>query len=547
VAFRSNRDGTPRIWLRQLDGGGEEPLTDGPDEFPRFSPDGSSILFVRDEGGVRSIYRQSMLGGQERKVVEDAAEAVWSPDAERIAFIRLGGASGERTCAIGAASASGGDEAILMTVGRSLSSITWSPDGRLIAAVENSLTGNNADGHVVLLDVDTREVRRVDPSGVGYPMSGLVWTADGDLVLAVAGDLLGDQGEAASRFVRYHLGSGTARTLFWGRYLFPVQGLRIDATAADIVAPGVMVYHSSAASQRLLEFGLPAAEGSRGGRMLTHTEGRDRQPTYSPDGRRLLFTSNRTGNLDLWSLDLATRQVRQITDDAAQDWDPAYSPDGDAIAWSSDRGGHLEIWTASADGSGARPLTNDGVDVENPTFTPDGEWIVYWSANPDKLGIWKIRGDGRDATQLVSGAFLQPEVSPDGRYAAYLFMELDKLRTIIRVCEVTTGDVVPFEIEVPTPSGADNIILGRVRWVPDGSALAFVGVDENNISGVFAQDFRPGENTRHTRRQLAGFSPDFVTESFGISRDGKRIMLSVLELTSQLMLVDGLTDIRPPR
>ena len=83
--------------------------------------------------------------------------------------------------------------------------------------------------------------------------------------------------------------------------------------------------------------------------------------------------------------------------------------------------------------------------------------------------------------------------------------------------------------------------------MPDGSALAFVGVDENGRTGIYAQDFVPGENTARTRRKLAGFSPDFVTESFGISRDGSRVTLAVLELTSQVMLVDGLSGIRPPR
>jgi serine/threonine protein kinase/Tol biopolymer transport system component len=548
IAFRSNRDGESRIWLKQLDGGGEEPLTDGPDELPKFSPDGSSILFVRDEGRMRSVYRQSMLGGQARKVIEDAADAVWSPDGERIAFIRFGGASEGRTSLIGIASAGGGDEEVLLQSERStLSSISWSPDGERIAVLANSLTGNNPDGRLLLLNVASREVRRVDPSGVGFPMSGLTWTNEGDLVLAVAGALLGDQGDATSRFVRYDPRSGEVTTLFWGQNLFPIQGLRTGATKADIIAPGMMVYHTSVTKQRLMELGLNGTDLPEGGRLLTRTEGRDRQPTYSPDGRQLMFTSNRAGNLDLWIMDLASGRMRQITDDAAQDWDPGFSPDGQRIVWSSDRNGHLEIWAANADGSGARQLSNDGADAENPTFTPDGEWVVYWSANPDQPGVWKIRADGSDATQLAKGAFVQPEVSPDGRYAAYLFLELEKLRTLIRVCEVSTGDLVPFEVEVATPTGSEKIIIGRLRWMPDGSALAFVGVDENNLTGVYAQDFVPGEDTRHTRRKLAGFSPDFVTESFGISRDGSRLTLSIFQQTSRLMLVDGLTGMDPPR
>jgi len=547
IAFRSNRDGTSRIWLKQLVGGGEEPLTDGPDELPEFSPDGSALLFIRDVGGVKSVYRQSMLGGQARKLIEDAADATWAPDGERIAFIRLRGEAGARSSLIGIADANAGKEEVIFEAQRSLASISWSPDGKSIAAVENSLTGNYADGRVLLLDVDTREVKRVDPSGVGFPMSGLTWTADGDLVLAVAGSLLGDQGDPTSRFVRYDMESGRATTLFWTQYLFPLQGLRVDATLADIVRPGEIVFHKTTGRQGLREFRLDGSGVPEGGRLLTRTEGRDRQPVYSRDGRRVLFTSTRTGNLDLWRMDLDTKQVQQLTDDAAQDWDPGFSPDGRQIVWSSDRGGNLEIWIANADGSGARQLSKDGADAENPTFTADSKWVVYWSANPEKLGIWKIRSDGTDAAQLVPGAYLQPEVSPDGKYATYISQELEKLRTFIHVVEVESGAIVPFQIEVPTRTLSGNIIFGRTRWLPEGSGVAWVGADDEGRIGIFAQDFIPGQDTQHTKRKLAGFSPDFVSESFGISPDGSRLTLATLEITSQLMLVGGVTGVRPPR
>jgi hypothetical protein len=142
---------------------------------------------------------------------------------------------------------------------------------------------------------------------------------------------------------------------------------------------------------------------------------------------------------------------------------------------------------------------------------------------------------------------MQPDVSPDGRYAAYVFQELDKLRAFIDVVEIETGTVVPFRIEVPVRFGVGNIILGRVRWLPDGSGLAYVGLDENYRTGIYAQDFVPGKDTGDTRRPLAGFSPDYVSESFGISPDGTRLTLATLELTSSLMLAEGVSGIRPPR
>lgn len=72
---------------------------------------------------------------------------------------------------------------------------------------------------------------------------------------------------------------------------------------------------------------------------------RDRQPCYSPDGERVVFSSNRSGNLDLWEVSRKTGTVRRLTDDSADDWDPGFTRHGKLI-WSSNRFGAFEIWIA---------------------------------------------------------------------------------------------------------------------------------------------------------------------------------------------------------
>jgi Tol biopolymer transport system component len=240
--------------------------------------------------------------------------------------------------------------------------------------------------------------------------------------------------------------------------------------------------------------------------------------------------------------------VRRLTEDAAEDWDPAFTADGKRVIWSSNRSGHFEIWMAEADGSGAHQVTHDSVDAENPTATPDGEWIVYVSTNPKGPGLWKIRPNGTGAVRLVTGTFAMPEVSPDGRFALYTSDYLTG-RVPLRVVEIATGQPVPFGIDIQVAAGKPRVALGRARWMPGGRAIAFIGQDENGITGVYVQDFAPGKDTSQTRRKLAGFDPEFTTESFGISPDGSRLAIASWEQLFSLMIaerVPGITGRRQP-
>jgi len=289
------------------------------------------------------------------------------------------------------------------------------------------------------------------------------------------------------------------------------------------------------------------------GRKLLGGQSRDRQPIYSPDGTRIRFASNRTGNLDLWELELASGRLRQLTDDRAQDWDPAYAPDGQGLLLSSDRSGAFEVWTAAGDGSATFQLSDDGFDAENPCAVRGGQWNVYWSANSEKLGIWRMRPDGSSRERIVEGNYLQTAISDDGRWAGFIAQEPHNLRNVLHVVEIATGRLLPFEIPIETNvNREDSITSGRMRWISScdlsqGPAIAFLGVDDQGRAGVYLQDFDPQRDTSATRRPLAGFDDDLVTESFDISPDGTRITLSMVEITRQLMLAEGVPGIRNPR
>jgi Tol biopolymer transport system component len=544
VAFSSARDGVPRVWIKQLQGGGEAPLTEGPDSHPRFSPDGSLVLFVRDEGTRRSLYRIGLVGGAPRRLAEDVLQADWFPDGERVAVLRSLTDRDEPTYTLGVREVESGQEGVLLeSEGQSLYDPRVSPDGRELAVIQGSIIGNSRY-QLLVVDVESGEAREV--TAPSFTLGCVAWSGDGrEIVLARAGSVTGDAAGVPGRIFSVDAASGAERSLFWRSGLFPLTGVGRRFGTCDVLAPGSLVFDEVQSRQTLREVGV----GERGGsaRILTAGSSSDRQPAYSPDGSRVVFSSNRSGNLDLWSLDRTTGALRQLTDDPAQDWDPGFTPDGRQVIWSSDRSGNLEIWVANADGTGARQLSQDGATAENPTATPDGEWIIYASGHPEKVGLWKIRMDGTEATRLVPGSTLVPEVSPDGRHVLFIG-NVGPTRREVRVARVDTGELESFGIDIRWSAAVSSQILwGRSRWRPDGGAIYFVGLDEHGRSGVFVQDFAPGRETRSTRRPVAGFSPEYETESLGLSVDGARLTISTLHQTSGLALAEGLAGVTPPR
>ena len=106
---------------------------------------------------------------------------------------------------------------------------------------------------------------------------------------------------------------------------------------------------------------------------VTFEEGLQAQPTWSPDGRFIAYTSDQTGNFDIWVQPLAGGRAVQVTTDPAADWQPAWSPDGNTLAFRSERDGG-GIFLAPAFGGRERRLTTFGF---LPQWTPDGSQLLF--------------------------------------------------------------------------------------------------------------------------------------------------------------------------
>jgi Tol biopolymer transport system component len=512
IAFVSDRDGQPRIWLKQATGAGEGALTTGPDDFPRFSPDGTQVLFARADAAVTSLYRAEVLGGEVLRVVDGASEGDFTPDGARIAFLRLGSEAGRTVTVVGLCAADGSDPREVAKLPGGMRGPRVSPDGRSLAlvALPGALPAGARRG-VTLVDLASGAVRSLDAPDARRNVSSAAWTKRGELVYLQAESVVTAAGSAAI-LVRQDAASGRVASQTWSPS---------SALVLDVLGDGRVVFDTRSPRQNLRESALGGAASD--GRWLSRGESTDRQPVYSPDGEWVAFSSNRGGGMNLWLVSTRSGKLRRVTESHVN-WDPAFTRDGKRLLWSSNRSGSFEIWSADVEGGRPLQLTRDEGSAENPTATPDGQWLVHSSSHPQKAGLWKVRLDGSGATRIVAGRVSLPEVSPDGRHVLYRVFS-GRYPALIHVARVEDGRREPFEIEVDARRRT-TVTLGRARWMPDGHAIAFVGQDADGASGVYAQDFTPGRDTRASRRKLAGFDPDVAAESFGIAPDGSRLVLA---------------------
>ena len=155
---------------------------------------------------------------------------------------------------------------------------------------------------------------------------------------------------------------------------------------------------------------------------ITYDAASDVDPDISPDGKHIVFTSNQTGNNDIFVED-RSGAVRNLTNNPANDEWARWSPDGKQIVFDSNRdGGVFEVYVMNADGTGTpAQLTYPPMLSRYPSWSPDGKQIIFRRG----IDIDTINADGSGApvrlTSEIPPSFAQmPAWSPDGRYIAFM-------------------------------------------------------------------------------------------------------------------------------
>jgi Tol biopolymer transport system component len=184
-----------------------------------------------------------------------------------------------------------------------------------------------------------------------------------------------------------------------------------------------------------------ADEDGRNLRRLTSTPGYDAEATMSSDGRKIVFTSVRDGDLDIYSMDPNGRNVRRLTSELGYDGGPFFSRDGKRIVYRAYHPktpeqvarykkllsenviepANFEIWVMDADGRNKRRVTNFGAASFAPYFTPDGRRIIFSSNLENPRGrnfdLYLVNLDGTGLERVTYSEVFDgfPMFSPDGR------------------------------------------------------------------------------------------------------------------------------------
>ena len=143
---------------------------------------------------------------------------------------------------------------------------------------------------------------------------------------------------------------------------------------------------------------------------LTSDAGLDKEPALSPDGTKVAFTSNRSGEEQIWILDLGTMALTNISNNSADEDEPAWSKDGTRIVFVStidDPNG--EIYTMDPDGNNRFRVTNNVRTDTEPTFNPNGTRIAFTAVISGNFEIRLIDSDGTDETSLAGHAAVDEE------------------------------------------------------------------------------------------------------------------------------------------
>ena len=526
IAYLADSDGRADVCVRFLSGGQTVNLTAGVSDImvaPRrdiggldISPDGSLIVF--DGGPPAAVASQQSsyvvpapLGGTPRKLVNRGLAVRWSPDGQRITYLVPGGSLGD---SIWVADATGERSTELLPVSGGIHAHwpTWSADGRYVFFHR----GVNSSGR------EPTEVWRV-------PVSG----GPAERVIATSRRAVFPCPSADGRGLLYSSNPNSVELSLWWKPTGqdPVRittgvgeyaEARLSSDGRSMVATAYTLRQSLATVSVEGEAAIIAP--------LTPAAMGDIDPVLSPRGDRLVFSSVRGGDRNIWTARPDGTDPRSITAGTAIDERPSWSPDGTRIAFVSSRGGQRSLWVIDADGGIPRHICNAQV-LDTVTWSPDGSALVYAAPSGRVQSLFTVPASGGVPRRIPTptGA-TAPSWSPSRDVIAYIAPELADRPTPTRakVAFVTATGQVPYPPLIDGPSLAN----GSVAWSPDGRTLAGIMDSGGAAANVWVIPLDG------PARRLAQLSTDKRPRGVTWAPDGKRLIIGLVERSADIVLFD---------
>ncbi|MGI9165579.1 MAG: protein kinase domain-containing protein [Pyrinomonadaceae bacterium] len=461
-----------------------------------FSRDGSYIFYAQNDG---VLYQIPVLGGDAKKVLADVAGAIsFAPDGQRFAFVRE--LNSEET-ALMVANVNGGGEQILSTAKKpkflSTSGPAWSPDGSVIACAAG-MTAGNREMSVIGIELATGQERQVTDQK-WQSIERVAWLSDGSGLVAPATET----GSGPVQIWSIPYPAGKARGITHDLNNYGDSSLTADSRSLVTIQ----------FEQRNSLWIVPNGDPSQATPLTVSKHEIYRVISWTPDGR-ILYASNAGGGRDIWIMNGDGTNPKQLTANAGQNLQPYASPNGRYIVFLSNRvkTGAFNIWRMDIDGGNPIQLTHGSGEVQ-AICSPDGRWVVYSKGGPETGNetktVWKVPIDGGEPVPLTSTPANGPAISPDGSLVACWYKQDKTLPWKIALIPLAGGP--PIKTFDVTPTS-----IFRLRWTPDGQAITYINTLDG-VSNIWSQSVNGGPP-----KQLTQFTSERI-EGFDWSSDGHLI------------------------
>jgi Tol biopolymer transport system component/predicted Ser/Thr protein kinase len=513
LAYESDQAGNLDIWVTQV--GYPQAVNrtaDSPDDdmHPNWSPDGQWIAFYsRREGS--GYFIMPAVGGKARKLVPwrvgDSYPTTpqWSPDSKQLAYVR-----DQRVAPwIEILAIADGQERRVPLPSRprnnAVIDLNWSPDGRWfayeraispIAATSELWLTRASDGQSIQLTDGTTLVW----SPTWLPDSRrLCFISDRGGTLDLWQLVIGEDGRPEGPPVQITAG--------------------IEMTRAALSANGQKLAYAKGRNVRNL-FRTPIQADRLAtwadATQLTFDEAQVESVDVSRDGR-LLISSDRSGNWDIYILSPGSGDLQQLTTDPGVDAGPRWKPDGTEVLFYSTRSGHREIWVMPVGGGPARQVTHGESESYYPCWSPDGRMIVK---EGDGISIVDPR-TGQERRLTDQSLDIGPEWSPDGRWIVF----------------TSKRNGANYLWRIPAAGGQPEQLTKKMgytlHWSPDGQGIYYIGVGDikDNVWHISLEDRKERPATALTGRRGA-------LGEIGLGTDGRFLYFTWEEARGDIWVAD---------